>query len=160
MKTRCDFVSNSSSSSFIITFNDNGMCIDQDFLHILKNCNYITVRGNCCNKAQLMQLKDQIKSEFGENCLDNAWDDANEVVLYAKAACINPSSMKQVELVKNIVALDNSYFTCSCGDDYGKDLAVAVQTATLLEYKYKSIKVDGDDHMDYCSIRGSSLDAV
>lgn len=160
MKIRSDYVSNSSSSSFIISFNDKGKCIDKKFMEILKRCETISVRGNCKDKAQYDEFKGRIIAEFGKKCLDTSWDEDDEpdICLYAEVKDIKPKNEKQIELIKDILALKNPYFDCGCGDDFGEDLANAIQTATVLEFKYKGIEIEGDDHLDYNSIRGTELD--
>lgn len=159
MKLRSDYVSNSSSSSFIITFNDGGKCIDEKFMEILKHCNTINVRGNCKDKAQYEEFKGRIVAEFGNKCLDEGWpDDEPEICVYADKKCIKPDNENQIEIIKDILALKNSGFYCGCGEDFGDDLANAIQIATILEFKYKDIAIASDDHLDYNSIRGTDLD--
>lgn len=160
MKIRSDYVSNSSSSSFIINFNDKGKCIDKKFMEILKRCNTISVRGNCKDKAQYDEFKGRIIAEFGKKCLDEGWcdDDEPDICIYTDKKNIKPDNEKQIEIIRDILALRNPCFDCGCGDDFGEDLANAIQTATVLEFKYKDIEIEGDDHLDYCSIRGTELD--
>ena len=160
MKIRTDYVSNSSSSSFIITFNDGGKCIDKKFMEILKRCHIIGIHGNCKDKEQYDEFKKRIIEEFGEKCLEECWFDEDEpgIRIYTEVENIKPDNEKQIEIIRDILALKNPCFDCCCGDDFGDDLANAIQTATILEFKYKDIKIDGDDHMEYSSIRGTELD--
>ena len=161
MKIRTDYVSNSSSSSFIVTFHDGGKCIDEKFMEILKRCNTIGVRGNCKDRAQYDEFKKRVVAEFGEKCLGTSWDEDDEpdIHIYVGADNIKPDNEKQIEIIKDILALKNPCFYSGCGDDFGEDLVNAIQTATVLEFKYKDIEIEGDDHLDYSSIRGTELDS-
>ena len=129
-------------------------------MEILKRCKTISVSGNCKDKAQYDKFKDRIVTEFGRKCLDEDWGDDHEpyIYIYADVENIKPDNKRQIKIIKDILALKNPCFNCGCGDDFGDDIANAVQTATVLEFKYKDIEISGDDHMDYNSIRGTDLD--
>ena len=65
MKIRSDYVSNSSSSSFIIDFEDKGACIDEGFMKLLKHINGIILRCHCASKEQLKEFEEKAKTVFG-----------------------------------------------------------------------------------------------
>ncbi len=157
MKIRTDYVSNSSSSSFIVNFSDNGACIDHQFMAMLKHLRYVSVRGNCETKEQCDALKERVKSIFGSNCISD-WDDDNSIYVELDRKSIDKESDAQIELIKDILALKDSNMNCNGGDDYGEEAAETIQLATLMEARYKPVEIEGDDHCDYTSIRGTEFD--
>jgi hypothetical protein len=158
MKIRSDYVSNSSSSSFIIDFSDKGACIDHQFMALLKHFNSVTVRGTCETKGQCDELKERARSLFGLGCIDE-WIDEDECIwVELDSKNIDKESDAQIALIKDILSFKDSNMNCNGGDDYGSEAADAIQLATLLESRYKSIEISGDDHCDYTSIRGTDLD--
>ena len=157
MKIRSDYVSNSSSSSFIVNFSDNGACIDHQFMAMLKHLRYVSMRGNCETKEQCDALKERVKSIFGSDCISD-WDDDNSIYVELDKESIDKESDAQIELIRDILALKHSNMNCNGGDDYGEEAAETIQLATLMEARYKPVEIEGEDHCDYTSIRGTEFD--
>ena len=80
MKIRSDYVSNSSSSSFIIDFEDKGACIDETFMSLIGCLKGFTLNGTCNNAEQLNEYREKARAVFGENIED--WSDENDLSLY------------------------------------------------------------------------------
>ena len=159
MKIRSDYVSNSSSSSFIIDFEDKGACIDEGFMKLLKHVNGIILRCHCTSKEQLKELEEKAKTVFGPKV--DLWtyeDDLDFEVSVDNRYIMTEDGNGQMNFIRLILQNENGSIYCQCGDDFGEDLSNAVQVATILETRYKQISVSGDDHFDYNSIRGSDLD--
>lgn len=158
MKIRTDYVSNSSSSSFIVNFSDNGACIDHQFMAMLKHLRYVSVHGNCKTKEQCDALKERAKSLFGPKSLSE-WDDEDDYIcVELDSKSIDKESDAQIELIRDILALKHSNMNCNGGDDYGEEAAETIQLATLMEARYKPVEIEGEDHCDYTSIRGTEFD--
>ena len=159
MKIRSDYVSNSSSSSFIIDFEDKGACIDEGFMKLLKHINGIILRCHCASKEQLKEFEEKAKTVFGPKV--DLWtyeDDLYFEVSVNSEHIMAEDCYGQMNFIRLILQNENGSIYCQCGDDFGEDLSNAVQIATILETRYKQISVSGDDHFDYNSIRGSDLD--
>ena len=159
MKIRSDYVSNSSSSSFIIDFEDKGACIDEGFMKLLKHVNGIILRCNCTSKEQLKELEEKAKTVFNPKV--DIWtyeDDLDFEVSVDRKYIMAEDGYGQMNFIRLILQNENGSIYCQCGDDFGEDLSNAVQVATILETRYKQISVSGDDHFDYNSIRGTDLD--
>ena len=159
MKIRNDYVSNSSSSSFIIDFEDKGACIDEGFMKLLKHVHGITLRCHCESLEQLNEFEKKAKTVFGQNVEIWKYDEELDIEVNVDSDNIMAEDgYGQMNFIRLILQQENSSVYCQCGDDFGDDLCNAVQVATLLESKYKQIEISGDDHFDYNSIRGSDLD--
>ena len=159
MKIRSDYVSNSSSSSFIIDFEDKGACIDEGFMKLLKHVNGIILRCHCASKEQLKEFEEKAKTVFGPKV--DLWtyeDDLDFEVSVDNRYIMTEDGNGQMNFIRLILQNENGSIYCQCGDDFGEDLSNAVQVATILETRYKQIEISGDDHFDYNSIRGSDLD--
>ena len=159
MKIRSDYVSNSSSSSFIIDFEDKGACIDEGFMKLLKHINGIILRCHCASKEQLKEFEEKAKTVFGPKV--DLWtyeDDLDFEVSVDNKYIMAEDGYGQMNFIRLILQNENGSIYCQCGDDYGEDLSNAVQVATIMETRYKQIEISGDDHFDYNSIRGSDLD--
>lgn len=159
MKIRSDYVSNSSSSSFIIDFEDKGACIDEGFMKLLKHVNGIILRCHCKSKEQLKELEEKAKTVFGPKV--DIWtyeDELDFEVSVNSEQIMAEGGYGQMNFIYLILQNENGSIYCQCGDDFGEDLSNAVQIATILETRYKQIEISGDDHFDYRSIRGSDLD--
>ena len=159
MKIRSDYVSNSSSSSFIIDFKDNGACIDETFMALIKHLNEIRISGTCETIEQLKELKEKADALFGPKIDD--WSDEYDLYFSFSISTIyimGDDADQQIDFIKHVLQLKNGKMYVEAGDDYGSELTRAVQIATMLETKYRQIEISGDDHFDYRSIRGSDLD--
>ena len=159
MKIRSDYVSNSSSSSFIIDFEDKGACIDEGFMKLLKHVNGIILRCHCASKEQLKEFEEKAKTVFGPKV--DLWtyeDDLDFEVSVDNRYIMTEDGNGQMNFIRLILQNENGSIYCQCGDDFGEDLSNAVQVATIMETRYKQIEISGDDHFDYRSIRGSDLD--
>ena len=159
MKIRSDYVSNSSSSSFIIDFEDKGACIDEGFMKLLKHVKGIVLRCHCASKEQLKEFEEKAKTVFGPKV--DLWtyeDDLDFEVSVDNRYIMTEDGNGQMNFIRLILQNENGSIYCQCGDDFGEDLSNAVQVATIMETRYKQIEISGDDHFDYNSIRGSDLD--
>ena len=159
MKIRSEYVSNSSSSSFIIDFEDKGACIDEGFMKLLKHINGIILRCHCASKEQLKELEEKAKTVFGPKV--DLWtyeDELDFEVSVNSKQIMAEDGYGQINFIRLILQNKYGSIYCQCGDDFGEDLSNAVQVATILETRYKQIEISGDDHFDYNSIRGSDLD--
>ena len=159
MKIRSDYVSNSSSSSFIIDFKDKGACIDEGFMKLLKHVHGITFRCHCESLEQLNEFEEKAKTVFGQKVEIWKYDDELDIEVN-----VDPDNIMaedgygQMNFIRLILQNENGSIYCQCGDDFGEDLSNAVQVATIFETRYKQIEISGEDHFDYNSIRGSDLD--
>jgi len=160
MKIRSDYVSNSSSSSFIIDFNDKGACIDETFMSIIKHLNGIRFSGTCETIEQLKELRERANEVFGPKIDD--WSDEDDLYfsfcISSKYIMGENSAAEQIDFIKQVIQLKDGRMYVEAGDDFGSELTRAVQIATMLEAKYRQIEISGDDHLDYDTIRGTYLD--
>lgn len=133
---RNDFVSNSSSSSFII--NDcNKIKIDDRLIKILK-----------CIQRYIIFVYDKIPSEISKLIEGNdkfkIFDDSIEID--------NPISLGKSDFnILEALFKTCKHITCSCGEDYEVD-CLTTQICTMLEIYYGIIP-EGKDHFEYDSIQ-------
>ena len=159
MKIRSDYVSNSSSSSFIIDFEDNGACLDETFMALIKHLNGIRIGGTCESLEQLKELKEKADALFGPKIDD--WSDEDDLYFSFSISTIyimGDDADQQIDFIKHVLQLKNGQMYVEAGDDYGSELTRAIQIATMLEMKYRQIEIYGEDHFDYDTIRGTDLD--
>ena len=159
MKIRSDYVSNSSSSSFIIDFEDKGACIDGGFMNLLKHMEEIMFSGTCESLEQLKELREKANALF-DNRIDDCSDEDDLYFSFSISTeyIVGDDVDRQIDFIKQVLQLKNGKMYVQAGDDYGSELTRAVQIATMLEMKYKQIEISGDDHLDYDTIRGTYLD--
>ena len=145
MKVRTDFVSNSSSTSFIISTDNLGISkLDTKFFKLLSRCEclYFFAKEDGFSKELVEEAKVHFgkRLEFDENCIEL---DLNSIKLADKDA---------MSVVKKLLAEAESV-TCSYGcDDCGEYVGEATQVCTILELLY-GIVPEGDDHFYYDSIK-------
>lgn len=157
MKIRSDYVSNSSSSSFIIDFEDKGACIDNGFIKLLKHINEIILSCMLESKDELKEFEEKAVLAFGPKVDVWKYDDDLDFRVSIDSKYISEDD-KQIDYIKDVLQKKNGSIYCQCGDDWGEDFTNAVQVATILEMKYKQIHISGEDHFDYNSIRGINFD--
>lgn len=159
MKIRNDYVSNSSSSSFIIDFKDNGDCIDETFMSLIKHLRGILFGGTCESLEQLKELRDRADTLFDHRIDDCSDEDDLYFSLFIDTEYILGDYIdQQIDFIKHVLQLKNGRMYVNAGDDYGSELARTVQIATMLEMKYKQIEISSEDHFEYDTIRGTDLD--
>lgn len=160
MKIRSDYVSNSSSSSFIIDFKDDkGACVDEGFMRMLKHLNGIRLRGTCESLEQLKEFREKASKVFGSDIDD--WSDEVELdfsVSISDESIMVEDGYGQMNFIKDVLQLKDGQLYVDAGDDWGDELVKAVKVAVLLECRYPQIEIVGDDHFDYSTIRGTDLD--
>ena len=159
MKIRSDYVSNSSSSSFIIDFEDKGACIDEGFMNLLKHLNEIMFSGTCETIEQLKELRKKANALF-DNRIDDCSDEDDLYFSFSISTeyIVGDDADSQIDFIKQVLQLKNGKIYVSAGEDYGYELTRAVQIATMLEMKYKQIEISSEDHFEYDTIRGTDLD--
>ena len=110
MKIRSDYVSNSSSSSFIIDFEDKGACIDEGFMKLLKHVNGIILRCHCASKEQLKELEEKAKTVFGPKV--DLWtyeDDLDFEVSVDKKYIMAEDGYGQMNFIRLILQNENLF---------------------------------------------------
>ena len=158
MKTRNDFVSNSSSCSFVIQFNDDGASFDSNFLKILKqSAQSIVMTIESDNADEIADMAENAKAIYGKAVTVEEYED-NQYVLDFIAEKLNPDNSTEIDVFKMLLRYCTQFYV-NCGEDFGSDLVRAVQTATVLELKYKDIEIQEDDHLEYETIRGTVLES-
>lgn len=168
MKKREDFVSNSSSSSFVIDM-PSALELDDDFVRILVSANYVhfinvaywnmrKAKGYKTVKAY-DKFKDEVKKAFGTKAsVDYENRDCDEVPpekVYVEFDTDNfyrNYTAKKRNLLERLIANSDTVYL-DFGDDYEGGAERATQAATLLDYIYgATIISDDSEHFDYTPV--------
>lgn len=145
---------------------DNGDCIDKMFLQTLKHAaRNIYIRVMSSSKEEVEDLVKLAKETFGKRA---ALDPIEKEEIKKKffttielsAKKLDVENAQHVDVLKKLVEKcdEDGGFSVYCGEDFGSDYADAIQVATILECRYKPLTVEEEDHFEYSSIRGTSLD--
>lgn len=160
MKTRSDFVSNSSSCSFVIC---NPYAIadkdDGSLIGLLSNSAYLHIididYGN--KLSAFKKLKDKAAKLFGSKVkIDFEHQDSDESPPTGVYAEVNdgfykfPTKAKRDFLLSLISKAGSLYV--SFGEDIEDNLMNATQIATLLDYLYGA-EIDSEDHFYYTPVK-------
>jgi hypothetical protein len=143
MKIRSDYVSNSSSSSFIIE-NPGVIKGKKDALQLLGNAQYVSFNGVNCKK-DFGEFEKKLQGTFGEKVEIEAYDGPEDVYV-----SIDPDDWTTEDKAIPVIGelIDRCKSMClnfgDCYDDGGK----ATQVATLLDYLY-GVEICPEDHFDY-----------
>lgn len=145
MKIRTDYVSNSSSTSFVISANDLSLDkLDEKFFKLIGSVEliYFYARSSGFSK----ELVNEAKAFFGKRF------DVDDTCITLDLNSIKLWHEDTIAIVKKIIA-ESSELTCSYDcDDGGEFVGEATQICTMLELLYDVVP-EGDDHFNYASIK-------
>lgn len=166
MKTRHDFVSNSSSCSFVIE-NPGDLSFDSNLVRLIMNANYLhfvdvnygnfrkTKYGNTVKAFD--KFEDDIRTAFGTKAnVGFEHRDCDEVPpeeVYVELDTDNfyrNYSAKKRDLLEKLIA-NSSHIYVDFGEDCDGGVERATQAATLLDYIYKA-EISAEDNFEYSPV--------
>lgn len=151
---RNDFVSNSSSSSFIVKkCQDENVLkrLNDKFIHLIKQIpGYIIFnpKENTFSKELINKIKDNSIFE-----LDMCYHQYDRIIIND----LTKLNKDHLDIIKNILS-ECDYF-CASSDihDYGEYAPIMTQIATLFELVYL-FHCEGDDYLNYQSIEKLAME--
>lgn len=168
MKTRRDFVSNSSSCSFVI-LNPSDIKFDGNLVNLLASANYmhfIDVNFSCLSKIRFAgrtiaaydKFEKEVKNAFGTKAnVGFEHRDCDEVPpeeVYVELDTDNffeKYGAKKRNVLEKLIANADAIHL-NFGEDCEGGIERATQIATLLEYMYGAAVESDSDHFDYSSV--------
>ena len=149
MKIRTDYVSNSSSSSFIIENPKHiSKQLNKDMIPLLFQCQYVYFNG-IKRKKDIEDFKARVMKTFPNSEIE---DDGGDIYITLNTDDTDDLNWNEDEIGVLSELFNRCNETTMSFGDYYDDGCKAMQIATLLDYIYGA-EICGEDHFDYDPVR-------